>query len=265
MIFVTPLLLLLGVVQYGNAVLYDGDWKVFWEVPDGTSITFFQTTVEMPIHMAATIYQQSIHAIAPWISSASFQSVDAFETDDGFYQTYNITLQNNDGNYQMPNLIYPGDSVTSTWTSSTPTSWINTISVLPGIYGFGNGSTPYTVDHMIPVSGSVTRAGFELFLYDVLWDFGDIVWRDTTIETDNADEGWCANWVQTQSVGNAYEGPVPYPNTTFAYATQTEKLGNGGVACYVKEVILVQPGEDAYVPNGLWNSMFGDGVPNAYY
>jgi len=259
------LLIFVSLVQYGNAVLYDGEWDVFWEVPEGSSITFFQTTLRLPIHMAATIYQQSIHAISPWISSPSYQSLDVFETDDGYYQTYNITLQNDGQPYQMQNLVYPGDSITSTWTPSASTSWANTISVVPGVYGLGNKSRAYSVNHMIPISGNVTRAGFELFLYDVLWDFGDIVWTNTTIETDSEDESWCTNWDQTQSVGTVYDNPVPFPNITFEFPIRKQTMESGGVTCYVGEVTLVQPDEDAYVPNGQWNSLYGNGTPNPYY
>jgi len=73
------------------------------------------------------------------------------------------------------------------------------------------------------------------------------------------------SWNQTQSTADVYDSPIPFPNTTFGSPIQTQTLESGGVACYVGELTLVQPGEDAYVPNDQWNSFYGDGSPNPYY
>jgi len=144
--------------------------------------------------------------------------MDGFATADGLYRTYNITLDGNGENsnistYQLfllvpslciyhilaqevnPKIVYPGDNVTSFWSSSSGdlanTTWTNRIFVIPGVYGVGNGSTSYEFARTVPAD-DFTRAGLHLSLNGPLWSFGDVVWKNTEIwVTGEKNHDWC--------------------------------------------------------------------------
>jgi len=110
-------LFILGLIQCSQAVLYAGDWEVFWDMPGEMTIASvstpnypllsipnpqflakqFETHLQVPPHMATTVYQDSSHAISTFIESASSRSVVEIKNKDGLYGTYDVTL---DGEYQ---------------------------------------------------------------------------------------------------------------------------------------------------------------------
>jgi hypothetical protein len=103
-------LFILSLIQCSHSVPYGGDLGIFWQMPEGVTITSvriplhsilsmsstysqkFKTTLEVPLHMAATVYGNSIHAFSSYLSSSSSRMTNEITTHDGVDRTYNITM-----------------------------------------------------------------------------------------------------------------------------------------------------------------------------
>ncbi|KAE9380891.1 hypothetical protein N431DRAFT_449636 [Stipitochalara longipes BDJ] len=155
--------IILSLIQCSQSVPFAGDLEIFWALPDGVSITSFRTTLEVPLNMSTTVYGNSVHAFSSYISTSSSEITDTFAAKDGLDRTYNITLDGIGENSNISN------------------------------YSIGNGTnaTSYEIDRVIPVD-VYTKFGFRLSLNELLWSFGDVVWKNTEVwVTDVRNHDWC--------------------------------------------------------------------------
>jgi len=255
----TSSLLALGLVQFGQAALFRADLSVYWDLPAGLSLKTFKTTLQVPTgtpllwpgrakRQGSPITTPYQHDFSSFVTTSTFQP-QSYNLFSGYeykgYRTLNVTAENG---ATYGNLVYPGDSVLTSWTKLADKTWSNRIIITPGAYSLGNGSKPAgDASHEISrtvAAADFTEIGWGLAMYGEQWSFGDIVYKDTEIWVDGAhDHKWCDNLIPTvEPVPTTYseKNPAkPVVKVTHGYSAAVVYQQAG--VCQLSEVRLVQP------------------------
>ncbi|CAG8956478.1 hypothetical protein HYFRA_00003864 [Hymenoscyphus fraxineus] len=164
-----------------------------WFLPNAP-ITRYQVTVIVPAVSPGGGY----HAVWPGLQNEAgtfvFQSVIADSKSPGSWKFWVEYCCNPD--YKAnPIDVYPGDSITSTFTQDGNGVWTDSWSYNPGPNGAAAGSPPQSgsTTENFADRGQLIRGLLALeFQRGGNWDYGQVSWSNIAI-TASTTNGWCAN------------------------------------------------------------------------
>ncbi|TVY29429.1 hypothetical protein LHYA1_G001862 [Lachnellula hyalina] len=178
----------------------------FWFLPSAP-ITRFQSTMVVPSTPGG-----GLHAVWPGLENESegfvFQSVLSDSNGAGSW-TFFVEYCCNPNYVYTPIKVYPGDSITSTFSLDNGL-WTDAWSLAPGAIGSANGQIPQTGSSSNSFSneGALTRGLLAIELKNEgTWDFGPVLWTDISV-TASTTSPWCASGYGTTALNYQISGGV---------------------------------------------------------
>jgi len=250
---VSAFLLVLNLVQFSQAALYKSVLLAYWDAPAGLQLTAFKTTFTIPLgpgkflnkRQGSTINAQHQHSFGIYISGPApayypVAQVGLSSNDDDDSPLIKLTFEDSStgGN------VYPGDTVTVSYARLQDKTWSDKISVKPGAQSLAAGTAPagFQVSRTI-TGGNYTQAGWGLGVYREYWSFGDVVWKDTEISVDGAqNHKWCDGLkITVEPVPTTYDSKPVAPKVTVTHGISASDVVQKPGACLLDEVRMVQP------------------------
>jgi len=154
-----------------------------------------------------------------------------------FQLTYNADQVTGSNIQTASATIYPGDSVTITFTLQSGTTWKQAWSVAPGTIGIAagakasSGSTSFTF-----ASGALFNyIWLQAYFTGTFWDFGNISWSNIKITASTTDVSWCKPYPV------AVAPPGPGYNATFAGGPSVAVVVGKSSTCTIAQMTWLQP------------------------
>ncbi|KUJ21840.1 uncharacterized protein LY89DRAFT_729341 [Mollisia scopiformis] len=189
-------------------------------------ITKFQVTMIVPSISRGL----GSHGVWPGLQNDDdtfvFQSVVSDSRVPGTWQFFVEYCCNPD--YQATSVrVYPGDSITSTFSVGANAQWTDTWSISPGAAGRAAGATAQSGSSGNSFSnrGTIDKAVLSIELQNSgVWDFGQVQWSSLSI-TASTTQSWCNGaYVASSSFKYAVSGGASHTSgssTTCVYNSVT--------------------------------------------
>ncbi|EPE32929.1 hypothetical protein GLAREA_05941 [Glarea lozoyensis ATCC 20868] len=195
--------------------------NVFWFLPNAP-ITRYQVTVVVP----AVSPGKGLHGVWPGLQNQAgsfvYQSVLADSNSPGAWQFWVEYCCNPDYKAQAIK-VYPGDAITSTFTTDGAGLWTDSWSLTPGPQGLSAGQTAQSgsTSQNFADRGALIRGLLAIELQqNGAWDFGAVQWSNIAI-TASTTAPWCAT-------GSSY---AVSPNFQYSISAGTQSTNGGSTTC----------------------------------
>ncbi|KAN0098514.1 hypothetical protein V8E51_014177 [Hyaloscypha variabilis] len=166
------------------------DVKSLWFAP-GVPITRFQATVTVPSLPSGG----GAHGIWPGVENDGagfvFQAVISDSKSPGAWEFW-VEFCCNPNYEASPIKVYPGDSITSTFTLG-PAGWTDSWSLSPGSTGRSSGQNSQSGSSSNTFAGTISKALLAIELQDgAAWTFGKVQWGGVAVQAETS-SAWCSN------------------------------------------------------------------------
>ncbi|KAF4631606.1 hypothetical protein G7Y89_g6522 [Cudoniella acicularis] len=201
----------------------------FWFLPNAP-ITKYSATVVVP----AVSTGIGFHAVWPGLENTTggfvYQSVISDSNGVGSWQFWVEYCCN--PNYNAPAIkVYPGDSITSTFTLGSNGYWTDAWTVTPGSVGTAAGEkvSSGSTSQNFASSGALTRALLAIETHNGgTWDFGQVQFSNIAISATTT-TAWCST------------GYAVSPTFNYAISSGTMLTSGGTTTCSYPTVMFYGP------------------------